>query len=177
MGALLALLPVFQGIFKNLFPDPVAQTQANAQLQQVINQLKEDESNNEAADRQSANSVIIAESAQGWLGQWHSACMWFCMILIGCSWIYSLIFVNLFHAFGITLSAMPVPIEAWNFLNIALGGSAVLHKVNQIVDTHGKNKYQGSSLQKDLSGLASKATSSVEKMMLNKVVADAEQLG
>jgi len=179
-AALLSLLsPIFSGIFKSAFPDPVAQAQAQAQLDQVMDALKEQESKDEAADRDSANKLIEAEVAQpGLLGKWHDICMWLCIALIFNNWFIVPVINTALHLFNIvyTIPLPPLPDEAWNFIYIALGGSSTLHSVNKVVDTHTKNKYQGSALQQDLSSLAKKATNSVEKGILNKVVSDAEQL-
>lgn len=179
-SAILGLLaPIFGGIFKNIFPDPIEQTKANAQLEEVINSLKEQESKAEAEDRANANTLIAAEVAQpGLLGKWHDMCMWLCLLLIFNNWVIVPVVNTILHMFGLVyaLPLPPLPDEAWNFIYIAMGGSSILHKANEIVDTHGKNKYAGSALQQDLNELAKRATTTIQKNVLNKVISDAEQL-
>lgn len=135
MGALLAiipaLLPIFQKIIGNIFPDKEKQDQALIQIQQALNEAQ-------AKMIDASKEVVVTEMNQGGiLSKWRALLMTACTALLIFNWLLAPLLNCLLKLVGTGIEEVPIPPEVWVIIQIGLGG----YVGEKMINIHSTAKY------------------------------------
>lgn len=135
----LALLPIFSTLIERLFPDKEKAAEAALEMQKVLNQAQAAADTAEASKIESASKVVVAEASSGnWMAaNWRPCLMFLFMGLLANQYFLAPILVALHVAVVIS----PLPPEAWNLLEIGVGGYVVGRSGEKMTKSYATAKF------------------------------------
>ncbi len=123
-AAIFGLLgPIFADLIKRVFPDPEKQAEAQIELQKLLGAAQVEAYKADAVAMEAKKEVITTEmNTGGWAGQWRAYIMLVCAAMLVNSWILTPLLNAFLTPLGVPIVPVPIPVEAWTFITVGLGG-------------------------------------------------------
>lgn len=135
----LALLPIFGTLIDRLFPDKEKAAEAALEMQKVLAQAQAQSDAASAAQVESASKVVVAEAqSSNWMAaNWRPCLMFLFMALLANQYFL----VPLLAAIGLHIAIPALPDQAWNLLEIGVGGYVVGRSGEKMTKSYAQAKF------------------------------------